>query len=495
MAQPLFSDLLRHIRRTAVASQVAGLEDSQLLERFISQHDEAAFTLLLRRHGPMVLGVCQRLLPNPHDCEDAFQATFLVLLRKARSLRKRELLANWLYGVARRTALKARSQSVRRGGHTTTELIDVPAAIDTAAEAARRDLRSVLDEELNRLRAKYRVPVILCYLEGKTFAEAAVQLGWPAGTVSGRLARARDLLKKRLERRDITLEAGWEALMLQPAAPTQVSTVLISNTLRSATSLVAGTSAGAAAISSPVAVLTEGVLKAMFLTKIKILVAVVGIGLTITGSGVLVSAKMTGQFPRDEKGRSATAIPLDAREKNLSAQNELPGETPAKRPSPFDDKAEKAAFYQTANTSTPLPGLTEEQAKAILDKTNWGKHEKLRSLLESLFEAANVEAHSRWLQFNAGQGTLDFLFGSSTRLMEAERLVRGAIADSRSGYGRKKDRVATLEHHLKRMQEIEKVNQARFDAGRIALGDLAQSRFFRIQAEVWLYEENANPSN
>src|SRR5262249_43793015 len=149
------------------------------------------FEVLLRRHGPMVYGVCRRVLHDPHETDDAFQATFLVLIRKARSLSQRERVANWLYGVAYRTALKVRTNAARRRTRQET-MTDVPATV-AEDEVLWRDLRPVLDEELNRLPAKYRIPVVLCYLEGKTFTEAAQELGWPAGTVSGRLARAREL--------------------------------------------------------------------------------------------------------------------------------------------------------------------------------------------------------------------------------------------------------------------------------------------------------------
>jgi RNA polymerase sigma factor (sigma-70 family) len=477
MTRPLFSDLLRHLRRAAGAAQAAGLEDFQLLERFIAEHDEAAFALLLHRHGPMVLGVCQRLLPNPHDCEDAFQATFLVLLRKARSLRRRELLANWLYGVAHRTALKARCRSAHRHVHE-RELGDIPAAIDASAEVNRRDLRAVLEEEVNRLPAKYRVPVILCYLEGKTFAEAAVQLGWPAGTVSGRLARARDLLRKRLKRRDVTLAAGWEALMLQPAGPAQVSTVLINSSLKSATSLMAGSATGAAVISGPVAVLTEGVLTAMFLTKIKILVAVVGIGLTVTGSGVLVSAKMAGQSPNKQEEQSRSPAPAFAVAKNSGSRLDQTKKSRDKKVSPMNEKA-TPDDYQARDQKLPYPGLNYKRAKAALEKSR--QPENLKPIVRSLFEEANVELDARWKQFHAGQGTLDILCGSSLRLLEAEKQLSKDKADH----------LLALEHHLKRMQEIEKLNQERFDAGRIAIGDLAQSRYFRIQAELWFEQARA----
>src|SRR5262249_48128930 len=155
---------------------------------------------LVRRHGPLVLGVCRRVLRDRHAAEDAFQATFLILLRRARSLDRRGSVASWLYTVAYHVALRARADAARR---------PPPARpVPQPPEAGWADLQPVLDEELGRLPDSYRAVVVLCYLEGKTNVEAARLLGWPVGTVKGRLARARDLLRARLTRRGITLSAG-----------------------------------------------------------------------------------------------------------------------------------------------------------------------------------------------------------------------------------------------------------------------------------------------
>jgi RNA polymerase sigma factor (sigma-70 family) len=173
--------------------------DSQLLKRFASQQDQAAFADLVRRHRPMVLGVCRRVLGDAHDTDDAFQATFLVLVRKAGAIAQPELLANWLYGVAYRVALKARANAARRSEHE--RRAPVKAWVEPIVEATGRELRSALNAELHHLPEQYRAPLVLCYFKGKTNAEAARLLGWPTGSISGRLARARDLLRKRLVRR------------------------------------------------------------------------------------------------------------------------------------------------------------------------------------------------------------------------------------------------------------------------------------------------------
>src|SRR5579884_1115666 len=191
--------------------------DEELLDRFVSQRDAAAFETLVRRHGPMVLGVCRRLLQHPKDAEDAFQATFLVLVRKAASLGQRELLGNWLYGVAYRTALDARAAAMRRRKREKqVSAMPEPEMRDESEEW--RDLRPFLDRELNRLPDKYRIPIVLCDLEGKTRQDAANKLNLPVGTLSGRLTTARKMLAKRLARHGLALSAGALIAALSPSA-------------------------------------------------------------------------------------------------------------------------------------------------------------------------------------------------------------------------------------------------------------------------------------
>jgi RNA polymerase sigma factor (sigma-70 family) len=189
MATRLLNPVIDHLRRAVLLRDGAGLTDGQLLESFLGGQDEAAFEALVRRHGPMVLGVCRRVLRIHHDAEDAFQATFLVLVRKGDTIRPREMVANWLFGVAYRTAQKARGRIARRRVRE-AQVKEMPEPEAVAPEEGWGDWRPLLDQELSRLPDKYRVPVVLCDLEGKTGKEAARQLGWPEGTVSSRLARS-----------------------------------------------------------------------------------------------------------------------------------------------------------------------------------------------------------------------------------------------------------------------------------------------------------------
>ena len=181
--------------------------DGQLLDAFLSGRSEIAFEELLKRHGPLVLGVCGRILRDPHDADDAFQTTFLVLLRQAASIEKKESVASWLYGVAYRLSVRAKAKARRRRAH---ENQGAPMrTTDPFEELSWRDLRSVLDEEIHRLPEKYRAAVVLCLLEGKPYAEAGRLLGCSKATVSLRLARARKWLHERLDRRGVALSLGW----------------------------------------------------------------------------------------------------------------------------------------------------------------------------------------------------------------------------------------------------------------------------------------------
>lgn len=201
--------------------------DGELLERFVSSRDEAAFAALARRHGAMVLRVCQRILHSPHDAEDAFQATFVVLARKAGAIGRRELLANWLFGVAQRVAREAKRRVDRRAGreHAAASFALEEHVQGTAPEPGASELRAVVDEELQRLPVKYRRPVVLCYLEGKTNDEAALQLGTTRGQVAGTLARARDLLRERLSRRGLALSTATLTAWLVQEATAAAATV------------------------------------------------------------------------------------------------------------------------------------------------------------------------------------------------------------------------------------------------------------------------------
>jgi RNA polymerase sigma factor (sigma-70 family) len=297
MATGQINRVIEHIRRAVVAGDAALIKDGQLLECFVTRREEQAFELLLKRHGPMVLGVCKRVLGNYHDAEDAFQATFLVLARKASSIRPREMVGNWLYGVAHKTALRAQSVLAKRRIRE-RQMNPMPDR-EAPAPDLWTDVHRVLDEELSRLGDKYRVPIILCDLEGKSQKEAAQCMGLPEGTFSSRLSRGRTMLAKRLGRRRLTLSAAALAAMLSPKrALACVQPGLASSTLKAASAFGARQSV-ADLVSSSVVSLTQGILKVMLLTKLTKATAAF---LVVAGLSLAVRAQVpstTGQAERD----------------------------------------------------------------------------------------------------------------------------------------------------------------------------------------------------
>ncbi len=312
----LGGSLIRDLRAAVLRHEPSGLGDGDLLECFILERDEAAFEALVRRHGPMVLGTCRRLLNNEADAEDAFQATFLVLAKRAASVVPRAMVGNWLYGVARRTALKARAAAARRRAKEREAA--TMAEREAPAAGAWSDLRPLLDGELGRLPDKYRAALVLCDLEGKSRQEAARQLGWPEGTLSCRLARGRAMLAKRLRRRGVALTgAALAAALAGNAAAAVVPGPLVAGTVQAAAAVAAGVGP-AGVVSGPVAALTEGVLRSMFLVKQQLRVAVLlTLGALAAGAGAM------GQPARAQK-----------REEPPAAGRAAPKEAPAARRRP-----------------------------------------------------------------------------------------------------------------------------------------------------------------
>jgi RNA polymerase sigma factor (sigma-70 family) len=284
---------MKELRRVLDHLRLAGgggLSDGQLLGRFIDGREEAAFAALLRRHGPMVLGVCRRLLRHAQDAEDAFQATFLLLASKAASVVKREAVASWLYGVAYRTALRAKVQGAKRRSR---ERLVEEMPHREVAPAEVQDWRPLLDRELNRLPEKYRAPLLLCDLEGRPRREAARQLRLPEGTLASRLATARRLLAKRLARRGVSLSGGALAVVLTEAAPAAVPASLASSTVKAAVLVAAGQMA---AVTPAVVTLMKEVSKIMFMTKLKLSLAAVMVVALLGTSGLVYQA--AGQAPK-----------------------------------------------------------------------------------------------------------------------------------------------------------------------------------------------------
>jgi RNA polymerase sigma factor (sigma-70 family) len=331
MATPALGTVLQRLRQALRRDGDADLTDGQLLERYFTGRDAQAFEALVCRHGPMVLGVCQRILRNEADAEDAFQAVFLVLVRKASSIRPRSMISNWLFGVAHKTALKA--QAMIRKRRAKEQVAATKAKPGTDLEAAFPALLRLLDGELSRLPDKYRVPIVLCGLEGKTIKEAARQLGWPQGTVGTRLARGRSLLARRLARIGVPLSAGLlTALLSQQWATASVSPALVLATAQAARLYAAGQAATAGGVSAKVAALAEGVLNTMFLTKLEITVVVL-LTLGVLGAGLGLWAQPgVSQAAGPKAIGSQEKTPDEARPNEKKDEDEP--KTKPKRPEP-----------------------------------------------------------------------------------------------------------------------------------------------------------------
>ena len=278
MSRGRLTPILHQIRRLLGSAEAAVQSDGGLLERFTAHGDEAAFTLLVQRHGPLVHDVCRRVLGNDADADDAFQAVFLVLARQAASIRKRDSVASWLFGVALRCARKAKTQAGRRRHHESQ--VPTMATTEPAAAESLEHLRPLLDEEMEHLPEKFRAPLVLCYLQGKTNEQAARELCCPAGSMSWRLVRGKELLRQRLERRGVALSAAALAVLLDSgAAPAALAAPLAAETVRAAIQFVQPDG-----LTGPAAELAEGVLAAMAKTYWKTVLFLSLLGAAATGA-------------------------------------------------------------------------------------------------------------------------------------------------------------------------------------------------------------------
>ncbi|MBI3822044.1 MAG: sigma-70 family RNA polymerase sigma factor [Planctomycetes bacterium] len=318
--------VVEHLRKTVLWQEEDHLSDGQLLDRFVEMRDHAAFAALVRRHGPMVWGVCLRIVGHADDAEDAFQAAFLILVRKAAAVKPREAVGNWLYGVAAHAALKARTASARVRAKE-KQVIGMPDPAQVQHDD-REELLRLLDQELGVLPDKYRLPVVLCDLEGRTRKEVAAQLKIPEGTLSSRLTTAHQKLAKRLARNGLAVSgASLACLLAQNAASASVPPAVVSATINAATLVAAGTGVVAGVVSTKVAALTEGVLKTMLLTKLKTVAAVLlVVGMFASGAGGLLTYKFAtaqqGQSAETKKGQGAEAKKQEEQRKLEQAELE-----------------------------------------------------------------------------------------------------------------------------------------------------------------------------
>jgi len=291
MATAPLRAVLPHLCKLTGSEQMMERTDQQLLQDFLTCHDQASFAALVRRHGAMVLRVCRHVLRHEQDSEDAFQATYLVLARNASSIRKGEALASWLHGVAYRVAMRARRDATRRRTHERQAGAMSPTT--SSGDVDWRDMQAVMDEEIQRLPEKYRSSFVLCFLEGMSQSEAARELGLKQGTIWSRLAQARKLLRQRLSRRGVSLSAvlGVAGLVEGTEA---VPPSLVASTVRVVSQAVSGR-----LISAKAAALAEGVSKPMFLTRLKTVtvLCLVAVGAILVGGGLMMKGKADAQPP------------------------------------------------------------------------------------------------------------------------------------------------------------------------------------------------------
>jgi RNA polymerase sigma factor (sigma-70 family) len=368
--------VLRYIHHLAETPGDRQRSDAELLHSFLAQRDETAFRQLMQRHGRMVLSVCQRVLGQREDAEDAFQAVFLILARNAASICKRASLASWLHGVAYRTSLKARAKMSKRRRHEQHAAKAESTQHDR--DLALQELQAVLTEEVARLAEKHRAPFVLCCLEGMSRSEAAQQLGWKEGTVSGRLAVARKRLQARLERRGITLAAALCAVAVgsaEAAAPP----LLMRTTLEAALYIAAG-QAATGIVSAPVAALVEGASRALFFSKFKLA------GLVLAAAG-LVAAGAGSRLYR------VTAVAAEGESAALPA---APADKPAEKKSTATAKEkDKIVLHGRVldPEGKPLAGATLFFLPTEGEDDAPGAPEEAKSGAEGRFRFAVVRSH------------------------------------------------------------------------------------------------------
>ncbi|HEV3262022.1 MAG TPA: efflux RND transporter periplasmic adaptor subunit [Gemmataceae bacterium] len=351
MADRKLARVLNHI--LTAAGDDCGVSDAELLERFTGQGDAAALELLVWRYQRLVLGICRRVLQDVHDAEDAFQATFLILARKAGSVGRREAIGGWLYQVATRAALAARAARSQRSARERS-LGGNEAAASAEAESLveRQELWAVVDEEVSRLPERFRAAVVLCYFEGKTVDGAARQLGCPRGTVASRLARARERLRVRLTRRGLALTAGTLTAGLGQAGFAGATAYgLVRRTGQAVAALSAGSTVAGPALSSKTVALSEEVLRAMFIRKVTTGAAILVVGLMMLGGGLVLRLHFSaGAGPAPPA--AASAPPKTAEDRAVPV---IVGRPVRRKVAPFEDFTGRLEAVKPVDFRVVLP--------------------------------------------------------------------------------------------------------------------------------------------
>jgi RNA polymerase sigma factor (sigma-70 family) len=412
---------------------LVGLSDQELLERFVREGDRRAFELIVACHGPLVLAVCQQILSDANDAEDAFQATFLVLIRRAGSVRRPGSLASWLHGVAYRIALR-----IKRGSRA-SRLLDDPPGRHARCPVEEREELAILHQEIDRLPPKYRIPVVLCYLQGMTHDGAAAQLRWPVGTVRGRLARARDRLRERLARREATLvaglkESGW--LDQAPLSDPQIQSILdlLGNSVSARTSH-----------------LVRGVVTAMLIEKLKWL------ALTIITACLVVLAAGWGLVARARTGPENVEVGPAVQVRNEGRKDTDRRKGVARRELESSElpKAENATHRPDPEALANLLEENRVKAELLEMETTALKHQIERSM-------GSVNQFKQWVGHGGGKtrGQEGGLGGGDGRGLSNEELLKMATAEleeQQTAYLAKRLELARLKREIAR--ESKSLNQ------------------------------------
>ncbi len=409
MAVHQLSKVIQNLRRSTLADE-ARVSDGQLLDQFIEHQDEYAFAALVKRHSRMVWGVCRRIVVHHQDAEDAFQATFLVLARKAMSIRPREMVANWLFGVAQRSALKAKAMAAKR--NTREKQVMTMPEPEAAGQDSWGNLESLIDQELANLPDKYRIVIVLCDLEGKKGKDVARRLKIPEGTLASRLRTGRVMLAKRLARQGVALSGGALATVLaQNVASAGAPSVLVSSTIKAATLTAAGKTVAATLISANAAALMEGVIKAMLLTKLKTVITVLLVlGMVAFGGGWLSHHAAVGQQVQSseragEKSANQQAGTKDAANPKTDGEKAPPKAAPPKpvrKKETQKTKNEKihGVTYPVADLVVPIEGLDvalgSNQKEPIKTKEAW----LIKKIMRTVSPASWADS--------GGAGTIDY---------------------------------------------------------------------------------------
>jgi RNA polymerase sigma factor (sigma-70 family) len=433
-----------------------------LLDRFAHHGDEVAFERLVMLHGPMVLALCRRLLRHEQDAEDAFQGTFLTMARKASTIGNKEALASWLYKVAYRVACRAS----RGAPHQTNRMaiLDVTTA-KCESDALSHDLRGVLDTEIAGLPESYRRPIVLCYLQGKTNEEAARLLGCPRSTVATRLARAKELLRRRLTRRGCTLSVATLTTALTDktlAAP--LPPALVASTL----AYVSGKSANTGALAAKVIALSDGVLHMMWLNKMKMAVGVV-LAVVVTGAGIglVVSETWAGGGEGRVAGEPAGRAQKSAAK--ADAQEGTKAEIEGLKKQVADLRVQlKAALKEIQRLTAPPE--RDAEIKALL-KERYETLTEAADLLRNLFREGNVKFET---------------LGATQR---------DALEANLDQYDSPKERVAALRKHMEAVTQTYQMANAQFQTGQVNKVTLDQAKAMVLGARIALLREENKASS